>query len=200
MSNHHKKNIGLKKQSGVVLIVSLVLLLVLTLLALAATRNTLMQTKMSANLADRDRALQAAEFSLVQAEEALKTVVRKSDIGQQGLKTNLFSGNGIYDVNSTYIANPPFQATTWGDSNSADAGPVQMGQNNMNLSQNPRYMLGIYPKNDVTANLLGADEALGLNSSNQRIEISALGWGAQANTHVKIQTEYFIQIPGISGN
>lgn len=60
-----------RRQSGVALIVVLILLMVMTLLGLASLRGTLMEERMSANLFDRSLAFQAAESALREAEARL---------------------------------------------------------------------------------------------------------------------------------
>ena len=57
---------------GVALPVALLLLVVITILALAGLRSTTLQERMSGNLHDRNLALQAAESALRVAEEAIK--------------------------------------------------------------------------------------------------------------------------------
>ena len=59
---------GRRRQSGVALIVVLILLMVMTLLGLASLRGTLMEERMSANLFDRSLAFQAAESALREAD------------------------------------------------------------------------------------------------------------------------------------
>lgn len=56
------------RQRGVALAVVLILLLVMTLLGLAAMRGTLMEERMSANLLDRSLAFQATEAALREGE------------------------------------------------------------------------------------------------------------------------------------
>ncbi len=60
-----------RKQSGAVLVVSLLLLLVMTLLALGVSHSTQMQERMAGNERDRELALQSAEATLRAAEELL---------------------------------------------------------------------------------------------------------------------------------
>ena len=55
-------------QRGVALVVALILLIVITLVGLAAVRGTIMQQKMTANFYDREIAFQATEAALRQAE------------------------------------------------------------------------------------------------------------------------------------
>ena len=58
-----------RAQSGASLVVVLILLLVMTLLGLAALRGTLLQERMSANLLDRNLNFQAAEAALREGED-----------------------------------------------------------------------------------------------------------------------------------
>jgi len=56
------------KQNGVALVVALILLIVITLVGLAAVHGTIMQQKMTSNFYDRQLAFQASEAALRQAE------------------------------------------------------------------------------------------------------------------------------------
>src|SRR5688572_905471 len=56
------------RQQGAVLVVSLLLLLVMTILALGASQATRMQDRMATNLRDSDLALQSAEAGIRTAE------------------------------------------------------------------------------------------------------------------------------------
>lgn len=58
-----------RRQRGISLIVSLVLLLVVTLLALGSMRGVVLQARMSAGTHDRSLAFQAAEVALREAEQ-----------------------------------------------------------------------------------------------------------------------------------
>lgn len=60
-------------QRGVALVVALVLLLVATLIGLAASRDTLLQERMSSNSYDRSLAFQRSEGALRAAEAAITT-------------------------------------------------------------------------------------------------------------------------------
>lgn len=53
-----------QRQQGAVLIISLMLLIVLTMLGISALDSTKLETKMAANTAERNRALQIAEIGL----------------------------------------------------------------------------------------------------------------------------------------
>lgn len=60
-----------KRQQGAVLIVSMILLLVMTILALTVSQSSLMQERMAGNIRDSDLSFQAAEASLRGAEQFL---------------------------------------------------------------------------------------------------------------------------------
>ena len=62
-----------KKQSGAVLIVGLVLVLVLSIIVLSATQSTILQQKMSINMRDKDLAFQAAESALNSGESYISS-------------------------------------------------------------------------------------------------------------------------------
>ena len=62
-----------KKQSGVALVIALVLLVLVTLVGLAAIRGTTMQQKMTSNFYDRELAFQTTEAALRAADNAILT-------------------------------------------------------------------------------------------------------------------------------
>jgi type IV pilus assembly protein PilX len=76
-SNRARRRGGLSahgNQRGVALVVALILLVVITLVGLAAVRGTIVQQKMSANMYDRQIAFQAAEAALRQAQNKAQSV------------------------------------------------------------------------------------------------------------------------------
>jgi len=64
---------GIKAQRGVALVVAMVLLLVATLIGLAASRGTVLQERMSSNSYDRSLAFQRSESALRAAEAAISS-------------------------------------------------------------------------------------------------------------------------------
>ncbi len=69
----HRKMFNLKRSRGVALVISLILLVVMTLLSLAAVRLVSSQEKMVSQTYDRTLALQASESALRQAEMLIET-------------------------------------------------------------------------------------------------------------------------------
>jgi Tfp pilus assembly protein PilX len=110
------------EQRGVALVVALILLVVITLVGLAAVSGTIMQQKMSSNFYDRDVAFQAAEAALRQAQVAIGAAT-----------SGAAAPAGFYDCsppapNGTG-ANNPCQTNPFNDSNvpAADTVPVPPG-------------------------------------------------------------------------
>lgn len=68
-------------QSGVSLVVVLILLVVMTILGLAVMRTTLLEERMSANMYDRSLAFQQAESALREAEAAVRAAVQAGGKG-----------------------------------------------------------------------------------------------------------------------
>jgi type IV pilus assembly protein PilX len=106
----------LRRERGVALVVSLILLLVATIVGLAASRGTLLQERMSANSFDRSLAFQRGESALRAAEAAITTNWVITALGGQDcsaiacplVPTNAFTSNttpawtdagSLYDVN-----------------------------------------------------------------------------------------------------
>jgi type IV pilus assembly protein PilX len=67
-----------QRQQGAILVVSLLLLLVMTVLALSASNATRMQERMAGNTRDLDLAFQGAEAGLRQAERNVGTELKKT--------------------------------------------------------------------------------------------------------------------------
>jgi type IV pilus assembly protein PilX len=71
IKNHHSRGSRARTQRGVALVVALILLTVALLIGLAASRGTILQEHMSANMYDRSLAFQRAESGLRAAEAAI---------------------------------------------------------------------------------------------------------------------------------
>ncbi|BBD80427.1 pilus assembly PilX family protein [Aerosticca soli] len=115
-----------RRQRGVALVVALVLLVVITLVGLAAIRGTLLQNKMAANLYDRQVAFQAAEAGMRAAMAKLasdQTIARECDQA---------SGGGLCYANPFNDPNLPagkiINVTTGNDPTQFDAGALAAGQ------------------------------------------------------------------------
>ena len=82
---YRKERLPSCTETGSVLIVSLVMLLLLSLIGLAGMQNTIMQDRMAGNMRDKDMAFEAAEAALREAEEDLSASVPAAFLGANGL-------------------------------------------------------------------------------------------------------------------
>ena len=64
-----------KRQGGVVFIVSLVILLVMSMLAIGSMQNTMLEEKMAGNMSDRNLAFQSTESAVREAEVFVEGIV-----------------------------------------------------------------------------------------------------------------------------
>jgi type IV pilus assembly protein PilX len=72
-------------QSGAVLIISLIMLLLLTLIGTSSMQSTSLEEKMAGNMRDKSLAFQAAESALKAAESSLPPAVSPTDSGTGGI-------------------------------------------------------------------------------------------------------------------
>ena len=78
---HGASRIRLRAQRGVALVVAMILLLVATLIGLAASRDTLLQERMSSNSYDRSLAFQRSEAALRHAEALITSSAAIGTLG-----------------------------------------------------------------------------------------------------------------------
>lgn len=126
------------QQRGVALVVALILLVVATLIGLAASRGTLLQERMSSNSYDRALAFQRSEAALRAAEAAITAEGDIADLGGvdcsvavcPSVPANAFTGTdatwtdvpAIYDVNdATTPGSPQYQVQYIGTGTSESA-------------------------------------------------------------------------------
>jgi len=95
----------MRKQKGVVLLLSLVILLVLSLLAVSGMQGSIMQERMSTAQRDGMFALEIAETAMIEAETVLDNLTGLADFG---------TVTGFYDGTDPAISLPdPFDSDTW---------------------------------------------------------------------------------------
>jgi len=169
------------KQTGVVLVVSLIMLLLLTLIGVTGTQVTTLEEKMAGNARDQNVAFQAAEATLIEAENFIllsTTNTATFTIGTAGLL-------GQDDPATTSIEFPEpdfFNATAWTSANSAattDFGEKFVNNNGKHIAD-PRYII----KHMVTI------PASGSVGARKIYRITARAQGISPGTQVVLQ-EYF---------
>ena len=158
----------LAHQTGSVLIISLLFLLLLTLVGVTAMQSTTMEERMAGNTRDASLAFQASEAALREAEASLEQAV----VGP-------FDGtNGLYQP-AAVGATPRWDdaATNW-----------QIWSGNLpGVSQQPEYIIEEMPPYPDPDGSLEADAPL---PEVQMYRITANGYGGNPNTQVTLQTTY----------
>jgi len=107
-----------KKESGVVLVVSLIILFVLTLIVLSASRSVLVQEKMTSAVRDMHVSLEIAESGLSDAEAFIETLADNSSFVDAGTNGLYSTGNGPTNL---------FASGTWGVGVTSSATTVVSG-------------------------------------------------------------------------
>jgi type IV pilus assembly protein PilX len=203
-----------KRQSGVVLVISLILLLALTMIGVTSTSVTGQQEKMSGNNKDKNLAFQAAEAALRAAEITLSpvpptfnrtagtatTVAVSSDQGTNGLYTLLNSDETasspptiklsprIPFYNSVdWLATNPKYCVFGTHTNCADPVNKLVG-----LYRPPEYIIEEISSVGALNNAMGSSEAgVALTNTAGRVvtyRITGHGWGSNANSVATIQS------------
>jgi len=159
------------RQSGVVLIVSLFMLLLLTLIGLSGMQTTSLEEKMASNNRDQNLAFQSAEAALRGGEDIVRNTTNKDDFNGVGGLLSRASNEPVYNV-----------ASTWSDNNSAE---FVSGISSDLISTEPRYWIK-YVK-DVS-------DDINISNNNQKwtsyFIVTARGTGVQDTSRVFLRSSY----------
>ncbi len=162
----------LNRQTGVVLVVSLIMLLLLTLIGITGANVTSLEEKMAGNAQDQNIAFQATESTLIEAEKFILTNSLSIYDGNNGLL-------GQTDTEPDY-----FSMATWTVANSAST--VDFGENfknNLNNSiSDPRFII-------KKINLIPASGLVGTQTT---FKITARAQGLSPGTQIILQ-EIFVR-------
>jgi type IV pilus assembly protein PilX len=173
-----------RNEKGIVLLVGLIILLVMTLVGLSATRSTLLEERMSGSTTDNNVAFQAAEAALREGERSLQAPVLPS-----------FNNSGGRYVALEY-ANPD-QAPRWeqwkGSNESSNWSTNAIAYNGMSTAPAPlnqasaRYYIEEFPL------VYGAGESLAADAPVDELgfyRVTARGVGISGMTTVIVQSTY----------
>ena len=178
------------RQTGFVLIVALILLLVLTILGLAAAQSTSLQERMAGNARDRDLAFQAAEAGLRAAGSCLNTGMAIC---------NNFTAN----ANGTYVFNPynPVAPSTnltplwnvpnfWNNPAYVLSYPTITGASLPDVAVQPEVIIEQMPAVAAPGSNIGMQQFGGGSPSIQLFRITAYGTGGDSSAVAMLQTTY----------
>lgn len=171
------------RQSGVALIMSLVMLLILTILGLSSVESTSMQQRMSLNARDNDLAFQAAESAIREAEAYLS--VNTSLLPFQNSNTA-----GRYDAPAN--GNVDLSTFDWTTAGNDSRGYATVSTNISGVATQPEYIIEwvktVISQED-TLNLSNIGQSTG-SGRTQIFRVTAYGTGGTDTAHVMIQTTY----------
>ncbi|MBS3963381.1 MAG: pilus assembly protein [Methylomonas sp.] len=170
---------SLHHQSGAVLVISLIMLLLLTLIGTAGVQTTTLEEKMAGNQKDRNLALQAAESALLLAEASL-------DVSVAALPSFSNAGTGgFYSQASTIPTRAALLTDAFWTGNPVATSTVA-GLGN-DIAQ-PRYIIQQLPATCFSASDCAASPPV--NRTPYRITVRATGGGAGSSAVVILQSIY----------
>lgn len=174
--------IGSGKQSGVVLFISLVMLLILTVLGLSSVQTTTLQERMARNARDSNLAFQAAESAVRDAETLIETFNSLVPFTTSGANGAGFYFEGDYDAETNWAGR------NWMNGEGYIEAPTTIN----GVAEPPKYIIEhlktVVSDND-TLNLdnIGQDSGSGRA---QIFRVTVYGTGGTSTAHVMIQSTY----------
>ena len=164
------------KQSGAVLFVSLIMLLLMTIIGVTSMRSTVLEEKMAGNMIDRGLAFQAAETALRAGENYLK-VTTLLPVFQEPTT----SGSGLYQPTSDLPQR--WDLVDWADATEN----VQLAANTLTrVAQEPRYIIEELP----AVNEAGGSLEVGVAGEVRYYRVTSRGVGGTDKAVVMLQTTY----------
>jgi len=172
----HFRSAAPSRQRGAVLLVGLILLLVLTMVGVSTMQSTTLESKMVANMGDREVCFEAAERAAKRAESWIDgrgTAPASSDSGGGANPVYQHLSNGWWDTASNWTA-------MMNDTMTAGA----------QESQAPMYVVEELA-DDITLNDdLNSQEGGKTNSSVSVYRITAKGYGQRSTNNCIIETTF----------
>ncbi len=183
-------------QSGVVLVVSLIMLLLLTLIGLSGMQSTILEEKMAGNMRDRNMAFQAAEAALTDAEQH---IVRGFFSGFTGFRADCGAATADTTDNGLCFTDgikPPVweRGDVWDATRSVEYGAVTSAKKIGDIDADPEIdvtpALSAQPRYIIEAVNNTPNHTCDGTSGKRCYRITARGQGVNPNTVVVLQTIY----------
>jgi type IV pilus assembly protein PilX len=171
-----------KRQEGIVLMMSLVMLLLLTLLGVSSIQTTSLQQRMARNANDANMAFQAAESAVRDGEDYLETLNALTDFDAASGEVNGF----YYEVEPG--TSPNWRELDWAGSDGFRAADTTI----TGVAGQPKYILEHIKTVISDADALNLDN-IGQDTGSGRTQIfrvTARGTGGTAAAQVMIQATY----------
>jgi type IV pilus assembly protein PilX len=179
------------RQSGVALIVALIMLLLITLIGLAAARSQTMEMRMTVNTQNRELAVQSAEAALRFAEDGIAS----------GIYTDFSGGTaGLYQFNALATTPPAYMCIS-GWLNYAGANCAGTAYATVSPGPPPLPIAGVTTPQAASVLIeelppvAASGNSIGFNEPNKQppqvvIRITAQGYGADGTSSVRLQSIY----------
>ena len=162
-------------QRGSALVVSLIMLLLLSIIAVGAMQSSILQERMSSSMHDRELAFQAAETALRDAER----VIRTQTADWLSIQNFTYQVNGLNpdgDAPPNWLANPADNSGSFGNLEAAFPG----------VSRQPNYYI-----EEIDAPVGGSSTELGVEDPGSALfRITARGFGGTEQTTVVVRSVY----------
>jgi type IV pilus assembly protein PilX len=175
----HSTHQRFHKQSGSVLIISLIVMLVLTILGVSGMKSSVLEEKMAGNMRDSQLAFQAAEATLRQAEQYIENnIVSTASFDTDG-------SDGLYDKS---------QPKLWNNIDWTGDDSLEFSDFTSSASVNtaPRFIIEHLASQQNNVDSLNLDN-YGQGTGAGRVEmflITARATGNSGNTVVMLQSTY----------
>jgi len=191
------------RQSGMAMLVTLIMLLIIGLTSITSMETSTVQQRMATNQEDRNRAFMAAEKALREGETAIDTLMDTtgglSDFGQKaGFYKALQAENG----ECVSYANWTSDSAKWNDDDSVEVKIRTLETfKDMGLASNPRFMVGFEGETDTSSVCYSSTVANGYSDSVSnatatvevlRFTITSIGYGKSSNTRVLLQETWSV--------
>jgi type IV pilus assembly protein PilX len=166
-------------QQGMVLVIGLIMMLLLSIIGMAAIRGSGMQELMAGNIKDRNLAFQAAEASLREAESLVDL--------------NVANCNGFVGTNGCYAdQNSATPVIAWSDAQWGNGSAEAVVD--LTLGKKPRYVIEKLSAVAVAATTSGSCLELGCDTAEDTnmtyYRITSIGYGGSENAQVMLQSTY----------
>jgi type IV pilus assembly protein PilX len=167
-----------KRQSGIALIISLIILLLLTIIMISAMRVTTMEEKMAGNSQSHNVAFQAAESALREAEAYIESGA--TPFSPLKLSAAPFRNTGephcvagLCNADEPLQSDPDIFPNINGDMRTASTGIA-------NIAAEPQYII----------ELIRVDPSVDSSRIFATFRITARAWGGDINSIVELQSTY----------
>jgi len=182
-----------RNQSGVALIMSLVMLLIITILGLSSVQTTTLQERMARNARDTNLAFQATEAAIRDAETLVETFNSLIDFGDDPRVNPSQCYNSPSAAVGFYYQRGYNCSSNWSGVNwSSGTGFITSATLISNVAEQPKYIVE-HVKTVVTGedrlNLDNIGQDIGSHRT-QIFRITVFGTGGTDTAHVIIQSTY----------